>query len=920
MSEPQPTRREDVPPGPGPTRQERGVPPTRHEDAAPPTRHEGGATAVRSRRLRLPDVIAEQYEHQWDLPPTGAQADVAVCRDRETGAVVAVKLYRIDADRLDQRAILALRDHPVPHVMPVLAFESRAGATWEVQEYLPAGSLDNLVQAHGGRLPTAHVHTVVRQLHAALTGVHALDVVHRDLKAQNVLLRSADPIECVLADFGLASGLALSQDIRSVAGTWAYMPPEAHNNIVTRAGDWWALGVVAHEIATGRSPFADEQGQWLPEHQLKAVIYDGSYELTPTGDGRLDLLITGLMTHDREQRWGSDEVAEWLGGGTPAVATRTRRAGGAARRPFPFAGSMYDAPAALAAAMREHWREAGDMLAGVKATELRTWLERAGHEQVAETYLTAPINPDRSSVGLQAALDPAQPPVFQGRALDGDALRRAIRDTLDGDADAATWVSRLRRSRVLSVWAAEVEVPPALALVDDLLGTWWAEADRVLAGLPAQASEDVGSARPATEARLLLAAVDPARRDALATDARAAAALEPVPGWVAGVAGAVPGAGPGTQAVAATLIPAAHAREVLRLEEVRRREAEADRARRDAERAEQRATRRRRMRAEARRTGPFAVLAMAAAAGTTVGVSLAGVPDARVDLALDVVLDALPRIATVGVLSALVATAVSIGWHALFPEPRSRLTYAIVPLAIVWALVDVATGTAASEPWTDELAKVAITGAMAGWIGRLLDLGVDRVVAARVGPETSTGAATMPAGVRRGMGRRLVGVERAGWPMRIGIGAWLSAVVIKAAYFNDEIAAAHPAVADWPTLTSAFADLPPWYQDGVIAYLDAMEPVHAFLRDSAPMSSVATLCAVLPALLLAGGPQLRELSPRALQWAWVVLALAGLLSASYHLVELSAVVFGAGMAVGAVLLAILAVVAGFALLVGLLNG
>lgn len=78
--------------------------------------------------------------------------------------------------------------------------------------------------------------------------------------------------------------------------------------------------------------------------------------------------------------------------------------------------------------------------------------------------------------------------------------------------------------------------------------------------------------------------------------------------------------------------------------------------------------------------------------------------------------------------------------------------------------------------------------------------------------------------------------------------------------------------------------------------------------------------AVLPPLLLAGAPILREVSVPALRWSWVALGVLGVVSASYHLVGLSVVLFGIGAAVGFVLLTILGLIVAVFILGVLLSG
>lgn len=72
-------------------------------------------------------------------------------------------------------------------------------------------------------------------------------------------MRSTEPLDLVLGDFGFARDLAMSAELMSIAGTYHYTAPEVMEvGEVSRAADWWSLGVIVFELLTSRID------QWSP--------------------------------------------------------------------------------------------------------------------------------------------------------------------------------------------------------------------------------------------------------------------------------------------------------------------------------------------------------------------------------------------------------------------------------------------------------------------------------------------------------------------------------------------------------------------------------------------------------------------------------------------------------------------------------
>ncbi len=161
---------------------------------------------------------------------------------------------------------------------------------------------------HRGPLSKEEARTIARQLCEGLAAAHRNQVIHGDLKSNNVILtKSADgAIRAVITDFGLARGPETSQRSAQSAepgGTPDYMAPELwKGDKASAASDVYALGVILCELASGRRPHGPEV-TWEERLTRKP----------PAVDPKWDRVLARCLDPDPERRFcGADEVARAL--------------------------------------------------------------------------------------------------------------------------------------------------------------------------------------------------------------------------------------------------------------------------------------------------------------------------------------------------------------------------------------------------------------------------------------------------------------------------------------------------------------------------------------------------------------------------------------------------------------------------------
>ncbi len=216
---------------------------------------------------RLTDIVhtgerfAGRYEVQG-LIGRGGMGAVYRARDRELGEEIAIKTLRpeltTDPALVERfRSEIRLARH-ITHQNVVRTHDigEIGGAYYLTMELVQGVTLRDLLDTRG-HLGTEAVLAIAAQLAAALGAAHAEGVIHRDIKAQNLLLDEAGVLKVM--DFGiarLAEGSSGLTEAGMMIGTPAYMAPEqVMGEAIDARADLYSAGVVLYECLTGRVPF-----------------------------------------------------------------------------------------------------------------------------------------------------------------------------------------------------------------------------------------------------------------------------------------------------------------------------------------------------------------------------------------------------------------------------------------------------------------------------------------------------------------------------------------------------------------------------------------------------------------------------------------------------------------------------------------
>ena len=288
---------------------------------------------------RLAEALGDAYTIEGEIG-RGGMGVVYRARDERLQRRVAIKVlppelaFQQDIrERFTREAQTAARlSHP--HIVPIHSVGEGQGLVYFVMGYVDGESVAARIRRRG-HLPLEEARRIMMETADALSAAHALSVIHRDIKPDNILLEGTRG-RVMVTDFGIAKALSSTSGatltgIGVAIGTPAFMSPEqaAGERDIDGRSDLYSLGVVAYQMLTGALPFSAPSVAGILMKQITEQAPDLRTKRPDTPED-LAQAVGRCLEKDPENRWAS---ADALRRALESRSTVGRReSGGAGKR------------------------------------------------------------------------------------------------------------------------------------------------------------------------------------------------------------------------------------------------------------------------------------------------------------------------------------------------------------------------------------------------------------------------------------------------------------------------------------------------------------------------------------------------------------------------------------------------------------
>lgn len=293
------------------------------------------------------------YVVESTFSTSGGESDLYLCT--KDSITFIAKIYRLQPENVlpekrKQLLSFLMGVSEDSYVMPVIDHGIIHERIFDILPFYPDGDLST----HGRFTYSQLVDFIIPALNAGLYEIHQNGLIHRDLKPSNLYIDQNRRLK--IGDFGIASIANKNLDVLTVggAGTLGYRAPEVGLGTAGSYSDYFSLGITLASLYKGAELFEN-----MSEFQIGNMITNKNLPVY-IAETRLMDLINGLITMDKEWRFGYQEVLQWCRG--EDVQSREKPALQSWSKSYRFNGEDFYEPVSFSQSLAENWDRARDHL------------------------------------------------------------------------------------------------------------------------------------------------------------------------------------------------------------------------------------------------------------------------------------------------------------------------------------------------------------------------------------------------------------------------------------------------------------------------------------------------------------------------------------------------------------------------------
>jgi serine/threonine protein kinase len=245
--------------------------------------------------------------------------EATIYKIKMDGKSFILKHYRFDMPLYDttKEVLFRIKNNPLDRIIKIIDFGKYNNQDYEIMEFAEGETLREYLEK-GAIRDVNQFKNIVRSINEGLQQVHNKhNVIYQDLKPDNIFFKDAGKIQIVLADFGVSSVMETGEKKATVAAitTKSYAAPELEPKtgqkyvVATPAADYYSLGITMFEMWLGEKPFKN-----VSPVESDYMLLEGKIDFPSDMPDDCKMLIRGLLKPDWRDRWGNEQVQQWLDG------------------------------------------------------------------------------------------------------------------------------------------------------------------------------------------------------------------------------------------------------------------------------------------------------------------------------------------------------------------------------------------------------------------------------------------------------------------------------------------------------------------------------------------------------------------------------------------------------------------------------